>query len=340
MRTKGHKLIALAVLLLASASCTVQKTEVPDLAGPSEMALSLNVQATPDTVQQDGRSQSLVTVDARGASGQPARGVSLRVHMFVNGQEGDLGTISARTIVTGEDGQARVTYTAPPEGSPDSPGSLITLGFIPIGTNFAAAVMRMVDIHLTPRGVIPPPNRVNAAFSYSPTSVSTFTTVYFDGSRSTDNLIVCGNRCTYDWTFGDGTTSSGQTTTHEYRAAGSYLVRLRVTNQLGQSHTSDPQSINVQASSEPTAQFVFSPASPVAGRPIFFNAEASRAALGSGRRLISYDWDFGSGRTGNGMTTSKQYDTPGTYNVTLTVTDDAFQQGTVTQAVTVAPPTP
>lgn len=337
MKIRGYRLVALVALALASASCTVQKATTPELSGPSEMALSLSMRATPDTVPQDGHSQSLVTVDARGPNGQPARGVSLRVHMFVNGQEGDLGTISARTIVTGEDGQARVTYTAPPEGPAGTPGSLITLGFIPIGTDFAAAVMRMVDIHLTPRGVIPPPNRVRAAFTYSPTSVQTFATVYFDGSQSTDNLILCGNRCTYQWDFGDGTTSTGQTTTHEYRAAGSYLVRLRVTNQLGQSHTSDPQSINVQASSEPMAAFVFSPASPIAGRPIFFNAEASRPAPGSGRRIISYDWDFGSGRNGNGMTISKQYDTPGSYNVTLTVTDDAFQQGTTTLLVVVSP---
>jgi PKD repeat protein len=51
---------------------------------------------------------------------------------------------------------------------------------------------------------------------------------------------------------------------------------------------------------------------------IFFTAEGSRAA--SGRRIVSYEWNFGSGRTGHRVTINKAYDTPGTYNVTLTVT--------------------
>jgi PKD repeat protein len=79
----------------------------------------------------------------------------------------------------------------------------------------------------------------------------------------------------------------------------------------------------------------------VAGREIFFNAQASKAA--PGHILVAYDWDFGSGRTGEGATIAKRYDTPGTYNVTLKVHDDTFQPtGTAvaTKSVTVAVPTP
>ena len=36
-----------------------------------------------------------------------------------------------------------------------------------------------------------------------------------------------------------------------------------------------------------------------------------------------------------GVTTSKRYDTAGSYVVTLTVTDDAFQQSTVSQTINV-----
>jgi vibriolysin len=68
---------------------------------------------------------------------------------------------------------------------------------------------------------------------------------------------------------------------------------------------------------------------------IFFNAAASRAA--TGRRIVSYEWDFGSGRTGTGIATNKGYDTAGTYVVTLTVTDDAGLQGTISQTVRVGP---
>ena len=79
----------------------------------------------------------------------------------------------------------------------------------------------------------------------------------------------------------------------------------------------------------------------MAGREIFFNAQASRAA--PGHTLVAYDWDFGSGRTGEGVTIAKRYDTPGTYNVTLKVHDDTFTPtGTavITKAVTVSVPVP
>ena len=72
---------------------------------------------------------------------------------------------------------------------------------------------------------------------------------------------------------------------------------------------------------------------PAVGQTIFFNAEASRAA--AGRRIVSYDWDFGTGRTASGVTTSKSYSTPGTYTVTLTVTDDAGEKATTANTVTI-----
>ena len=78
-----------------------------------------------------------------------------------------------------------------------------------------------------------------------------------------------------------------------------------------------------------------SPTAPRTSQDVFFSAEGSRAA--SGRRIVAYDWNFGSGRTGSGVTTSKRYDTAGSYVVTLTVTDDASQATTVTQTVTVIP---
>ena len=63
-----------------------QSDGVPPLTGPSEFALSLRVTATPDSISQDGASQSSIVVTAFGPNGQAAsRGVALRMDMIVNG---------------------------------------------------------------------------------------------------------------------------------------------------------------------------------------------------------------------------------------------------------------
>lgn len=336
MRTHGFRtLLGLVAVAMMGAACTVSETEAPDIAGPSAMATDITVQASPDTILWDGSSQSSITVDARGPSNQPIRGLSVRVDMFVDGLHADFGTLSARTIVTGEDGRARVVYTAPPRPVDGGEGGVLTIGVTPIGTDYSAAIARTVDIRLIPPGVILPPNNApQPRFTFSPSGPQAFQTIFFDASGTTDEGVPCGNNCSYTWSFGDGGSASGINVEHDYRAAGTYTVVLRVTDTRGQSVTAT-QTLTVAAGTPPTAAFVYSPTAPRASQDIFFTAEASRAA--NGRRLIAYDWNFGSGRNGSGVTVSKRYDTPGSYVVTLTVTDDAFQQSTVSQTVVVVP---
>ena len=77
--------------------------------------------------------------------------------------------------------------------------------------------------------------------------------------------------------------------------------------------------VTVTAGTPPTAAFSFSPTAPRTSQDIFFTAEASRAT--SRRDLRRIAWNFGSGRTGTGVTVAKRYDTAGSYVVTLTVTE-------------------
>ncbi len=78
----------------------------------------------------------------------------------------------------------------------------------------------------------------------------------------------------------------------------------------------------------PTASFT-STTSPLS---VAVNATASTDVDGT---IVSYGWDFGNGTLGTGVTATGTYAAPGTYTVTLTVTDDDGATGTATRQVIV-----
>jgi PKD repeat protein len=340
LKSRATSAAIIAVAAMALGSCTVKKTDAPPLAGPSETGLSLATSVTPDILDQDGLSTAVVEVVTRGPDGRPVGSIPLRVEIRVNGQAVDFGRLSNRSPVTGGDGIARVTYTAPP--APVEPVDTFTtvhLVITPMGGDYHGASERFVELRLVPRGVYLPPNGAPVpAFVLTPTPVSTRTPVTFDASGTVDEGVPCGSRCIYAWDFGDGTSGTGVRVVHEFETAGTFVVRLTVTDARGQSVVTS-QSVTVTTTASPTADFIWSPSAPVTSQNIFFNAQSSRAA--AGHSLVAFDWDFGSGRTGEGVTIAKRYDSPGTYNVTLKVHDDTFSPtGTavVTKAVTVVTP--
>jgi PKD repeat protein len=321
-------LMAAATLL---ASCSVSKPEAPDLAGPSVLGTSITVLANPDTLRQDGSSQATVVIVALDANAQPVRNLPVRVDIAVGGVVGDFGQISARNVVTGGDGRVSVLYTAPnPPVDPVDTGTIVQIVVTPTGTDYANAIARSASIRLVPPGVILPPNGTpTAKFVYSPSAPAAKADTTFDASASSDSDgVVVG----YAWNFGDGATASGKVVTHQFQAQGTYTVSLTVTDDRGYTGTTT-QAVSVTQSGNPTAEFVFSPSSPKVQDDIIFNASASKAAVG--RKIVSYDWDFGTGRTGSGITVTKQYGTPATYVVTLVVTDDVGNTGSVSKSVTV-----
>jgi len=94
-----------------------------------------------------------------------------------------------------------------------------------------------VEKELEVRGHVP-----FASFSANPTFGDTSTTFQFDASRSSDEDGPIAN---YDWTFGDGSSDTGKTTSHKYSANGNYNVHLIVTDNSGmQDSTSQTVSVN------------------------------------------------------------------------------------------------
>jgi len=325
-----HRFITIAVLALSGAlgACTVTDTQPPPLAGPSEMALSLNLAANPDVVTLG--SSSVITIEARDENGQPASNVPMRLEILADGVLTDFGTLSARTIATGSNGRTSFTYTAPASVAGTIPS--LSIGVTPTGTDAASHVRRVISLRLVPVGGIGIAPTAN--FTFSPEDPAAFTNVIFDGSTSVAGIGAA--IANYQWDFGDGSSSSGSavSVTHKYSAVGTYRVTLTVTDTNGLQSTSAPQLVTVGPGVLPTASFLFSPTAPTAGSPVFFNASASVA--GTGHRIVSYRWNWGDGTpNSSGVTRSHTFAAIGTYVVVLTVTDEAGQTATTSVEVAV-----
>ena len=91
--------------------------------------------------------------------------------------------------------------------------------------------------------------------------------------------------------------------------------------------------ITVEVPDETAAEFTVDPAEPFDGQSVTFDASASTSAEGD----LTYEWDFDDGSTTetSDAIVEHEFDTPGEYDVTLTVIDDAGDSDTTTQTVTV-----
>src|SRR5262245_20027964 len=208
--------LAAAVAAFIFVGCTVHQSEIPPVSGPSTFAIAITVQVTPDTINQDGSSQSSVTITVRGPNGEPKAGVVLRVDTEVGGTPVDFGTLSARTVVTGADGIARTVFTAPvmnPLANGNTcfgaAGTCVTIVATPTGTDFIAVAPQRATLRLVPPGVIlPPAGTPTAAFTVTPTPVNLNVAASFDASASDPGANA--TIASYAWTFDDGGSASGR----------------------------------------------------------------------------------------------------------------------------------
>jgi PKD repeat protein len=334
---------------LTLAGCT-HKADTPSNTGPSALGLDLNFTAVPDVLPLDGQSQSLLTIIARDSNGRPKRDVPIRVEVVSSQGIVDIGRLSTKNVVTGGDGVATLTYTAPagaPSGNSDTGRLGVTIQAIPAGNDYSNAVPRTVDIRLVPQGVIlpiahaPVPN-----FTFSPSAPGAGDDVFFD---ATSSIASCSpdpsapndaTKCTpeggaitaYQWDFGNGRSGSGATVRTAFDLPGQFVVKLSVVNDRGLTNFVTKQ-VTVAAVAGPQAQFTFSPSTPNVNQTVFYDASASKAA--PGRAIVDYFWHFGDGGEKHGNPITNTFPNAQTYVVTLTVTDSAGQTGTSSQSITV-----
>ncbi len=176
-------------------------------------------------------------------------------------------------------------------------------------------------------------------FNYAPTASMTSNVsageidlvVNFDASSSSDSD---GSIVSYDWNFGDETTASGVIANHTYTVAGTYLVTLTVTDNEGAT-SSTTMSITATDPIEGTAPVAIATAETYEGTAPVRNRFYGDQSYDSDGTISSYLWDFGDGTTSVNHRVLHTYRNPGTYTVTLTVTDNDGLTGTDTITIIV-----
>jgi PKD repeat protein len=314
----------LAAVAIALSACSLDKQEMPALSGPSGLALSLSMAATPDQIPRDGSSQSVVTITARDPQGTPIVGLHISLALGSNAPQG--ASVSQSEVVTGSTGQATFAVTAPVLGSTGN----ILITATPVGTNAGNAVGRIIQIIATPQnGTVP-----TAAFTFSPALPDVGQVVTFNASTTQDEGVSCTS-CTFDWNFGGEGTASGIIATHAFTSGGAYIVTLTATDSGGSANTTQ-QTVTVSAPSIPTGVSVTSsPGTPIAKQAATFTALATAA---TNHRIVSYQFVWGDGDSSTQASAIIQhtYAQAGSYLLTLTVRDDLGQSTTTNTVITVS----
>lgn len=172
-----------------------------------------------------------------------------------------------------------------------------------------------------------------AAFTLAPEAPTTSDTVVFtDTSQG-------GGITRWSWDFGDGTTSALSRPVHRYEGPGTYRVILNVWNSVEDSSVASADVVVVAGRTEPpTANFTWEQDG-IQRRLVRFQ-DASRDLDGA---VVSYAWDFGDGETlrlavplsAEQLRPRHEYAGTGSYEVFLTVRDDAGAVSTTFQTVVV-----
>ncbi|QXP52979.1 PKD domain-containing protein [Cellulophaga sp. HaHa_2_1] len=166
--------------------------------------------------------------------------------------------------------------------------------------------------------------------------------VQFTGDTSTDPDT--GDVLTYAWDFGDGSTATTANPTHTFTTAGTYDVTLTVTDNgtpaLSSSEVIITITVNAPINQAPTAIATSDITSGEASLDVQFTGDTSTDP--DAGDVLTYAWDFGDGTTATTANPAHTFTTVGTYDVTLTVTDDgtpALSSSEVSLTITVNAPT-
>jgi PKD repeat protein len=159
-----------------------------------------------------------------------------------------------------------------------------------------------------------------ANFDYDPILCQMMPLQFNDLSQGTGGVPVV----TWLWDFGDpgsGATNTSplQNPSHSFSTSGSFIVLLTITNANG---CLDSISKTIDINAAPVAQFTADTAC------VNSATQFTDTSIPGSGTISTWQWDFGDPGSGNNTSTQQNpthiYNSPGTYNVTLLITNSNF----------------
>lgn len=205
----------------------------------------------------------------------------------------------------------------------------------PYSVNWASAGTKTITLTVTQNGCVS--TQVSNTLTVNPIPTSSFTvnpTGVCVGEQTTLTYTGTGGAgATYNWTYGTGTITPGGTSAGaqqvSWNASGNQNVGLTVTEN-GCVSTTTTQAVTIFPT--PTATFTITPA-------VCPGVNATTAYTGTGTAAATYAWSFDSGNATSGGSASGPYtvnwNTSGTKNVSLVVTENGCSSQPLTHTVTV-----
>jgi gliding motility-associated-like protein len=144
-----------------------------------------------------------------------------------------------------------------------------------------------------------------------------------------NNTVSTGSPVTtYQWNFGNGTTSSVAVPSFQYSTPGTYPVQLIATAANG---CKDTASSSITIFSKPVADFAATPA--CLDQPITFQNNSSI----SNGSLVNYLWSFGDNTSSTQVNPVHSYPADGSYSINLIVVSNNGCRDTINRTVDVYP---
>ncbi len=235
--------------LVLCAACTLDDPNPPELAGPSELGLAIELRAVPDQFVSDGFSSSIIEAVVRDANAQRAQGRTISFDITRGGDFLDLGNLApvngarpaaggvesgATSAVSDANGVARVRYWAPFR-TDQANDVIVSITGREASVNFSNQSHRTVQIFLRAAnrpsfsgssvcGFIREPNKP----SYNRNESIALTASQRIGDTDTDGCV--GNEIArYEWDIDGEFYDATRDVVVSFSKAGDYVITLVTT---------------------------------------------------------------------------------------------------------------